>query len=115
MSSQLPSEQRAIYRNHSNGNLYEVWAEVDHIGDDVEGDETKLVVYSYHGAQGPQFARAYADFHREFVRDDRLQLFKFYSVDTLEALVEAQASHIERLQSQLPPTIKPTYARAREG
>lgn len=109
------ADPRAIYRNHSNGNLYEVWAEVDHIGDDVEGDETKLVVYAYHGAHGPQFARAYADFHHAFVRDERHQLFKFYGVDTMEALVEAQAKHIERLQSQLPPTVKPAYARVREG
>jgi hypothetical protein len=30
------------------------------------------------------------------------QLMRFYAVDTLEALVEAQASHVEKLQAKLP-------------
>ena len=44
------------------------------------------------------------------------RLLSFYSVDTLEALVEAQASHIERLQEKLPPTPPyPRPQRLREG
>ena len=30
-------------------------------------------------------------------------LMRFYAVDTLEGLVEAQAKHVERLQAKLPP------------
>jgi hypothetical protein len=30
------------------------------------------------------------------------QLMRFYAVDTLEALVEAQATHVEKLQAKLP-------------
>lgn len=43
------------------------------------------------------------------------QLMKFYAVTTLDALVEAQAHHIEKLQAKLPPT--PSFApqRVREG
>ncbi len=46
------------------------------------------------------------------------QLMNFYSVDTIEALVEAQCSHVERLQEKLKelspePSFKPQ--RLREG
>lgn len=33
---------------------------------------------------------------------DIQDLMRFYAVDTLEALVAAQARHIEKLQSKLP-------------
>lgn len=47
---------------------------------------------------------------------DHRQLCSFYSVDTLEQLVDMQAHHIERLQAKLPPTpdsLRPN--RVREG
>jgi hypothetical protein len=40
-----------------------------------------------------------ADIEREIA-----QLKRFYSVETLQALVLAQAKHVERLQAKLPPT-----------
>lgn len=43
------------------------------------------------------------------------QLMNFYAVDTLEALVEAQARHIEKLQAKLPPTPSLAPQRVREG
>ncbi len=36
-------------------------------------------------------------------KEDMDRLLKFYAVDSLEALVEAQAHHVERLQAKLPP------------
>jgi hypothetical protein len=36
--------------------------------------------------------------------DEQRQLMKFYGVDSLAALVDKQAHHIERLQAMLPPT-----------
>ena len=42
-------------------------------------------------------------------------LLKFYAVDTLEALVEAQARHIEKLQAKLPPLRDEQPGRVREG
>ncbi len=33
------------------------------------------------------------------------ELMEFYQVDTLEALIEAQAKHIEKLQSKLQPAL----------
>jgi len=43
------------------------------------------------------------------------QLMKFYAVDTLEALVEAQARHVEKLQAKLPQTGTFAPQRVREG
>jgi len=42
-------------------------------------------------------------------------LMKFYSVDNLSALVEAQARHIEKLQAKLPRNDQPAFTRIREG
>ena len=42
-------------------------------------------------------------------------LLKFYAVDTLEALVEAQAHHIEKLQLRLTPLRDEQSGRVREG
>lgn len=42
-------------------------------------------------------------------------LLKFYQVDTLEGLVEAQAAHIERLQKKLPPIPDQFPRTPREG
>lgn len=41
------------------------------------------------------------------------QLMKFYGVETLEALVERQAHHIEKLQAKLPitPSLAPQKVR----
>ena len=109
------TKQRDIYRNRDSGQLFEVWAEVAYCGDLLEGEDKFLVVYSQLEAEAPQFARECQDFQREFIRDDRHQLYKFYGVNTLETLVEAQAKHIERLQAQLPTNVSPAYARVREG
>ena len=35
-------------------------------------------------------------------KDEVDTLLRFYAVDTLEGLVEAQAKHVERLQAKLP-------------
>lgn len=43
------------------------------------------------------------------------QLMQFYDVDTIDALVLAQAQHIERLQSKLPPNDMPIRTHVREG
>jgi hypothetical protein len=43
------------------------------------------------------------------------QLMRFYRVETLEALAEAQATHIERLQAKLPQLTQPVTTREREG
>jgi hypothetical protein len=43
------------------------------------------------------------------------QLMKFYGVDTLAALVDAQAYHVEKLQAKLPPTPSLAPQRVREG
>lgn len=37
------------------------------------------------------------------------QLMRFYSVDSLEALIDAQCKHIEGLQAKLPP-LTPSFA-----
>lgn len=42
-------------------------------------------------------------------------LKRFYSVDTLEALIVAQDRHIERLQARLPPPKDTQPGRVREG
>ena len=42
-------------------------------------------------------------------------LMKFYSVDNLSALVEAQHRHIEKLQAKLPRNDQPAFTRVREG
>lgn len=39
----------------------------------------------------------------------------FYNVDTLEALVLAQAHHIEKLQAKLPPSSERIRTHVREG
>ncbi len=41
------------------------------------------------------------------------QLMKFYGVSTTQALIDAQAHHIERLQAKLPatPSLAPTFPR----
>lgn len=41
------------------------------------------------------------------------QLMKFYAVDTVEALVDAQCKHVERLQEKLPktPSLAPAFPR----
>ena len=40
-------------------------------------------------------------------------LMRFYGVDSIPALIDAQAHHIERLQAKLPPTpsLAPTFPR----
>lgn len=42
-------------------------------------------------------------------------LMKFYGVDNLSALVEAQHRHIEKLQAKLPRNDQPAFTRIREG
>lgn len=42
-------------------------------------------------------------------------LMKFYGVDNLSALVEAQHRHIEKLQAKLPRNDQPEFTRVREG
>lgn len=42
-------------------------------------------------------------------------LLRFYAVDTLEGLVEAQARHVEKLQAKLPPMRDEQPGRVREG
>jgi len=49
------------------------------------------------------------------VADGTQQLMKFYRVDSLAALVEAQASHVEKLQARLPPAPSFAPVRVREG
>lgn len=46
---------------------------------------------------------------------EQQQLMRFYGVDTLAALVKAQARHVEKLQAKLPPTPSLTPQQAREG
>jgi hypothetical protein len=41
---------------------------------------------------------------KEVVGELTQQLFYFYDVDSLEALIEAQDKHIEKLQAKLPQT-----------
>jgi hypothetical protein len=44
------------------------------------------------------------------------QLLRFYSVDTLEGLVEAQAQHVEKLQAKIPSdNIQMFFRPPREG
>jgi len=45
--------------------------------------------------------------------DEHQQLMKFYGVTTLEALVDAQADHVEKLQAKLPaaPSLAPLQVR----
>lgn len=43
------------------------------------------------------------------------QLMKFYAVDSVDALIEAQAGHIERLQEKLKPTENKFPRTPREG
>ena len=42
-------------------------------------------------------------------------LMKFYSVDSLSALVEAQHRHIEKLQAKQPRNDQSAFTRVREG
>jgi hypothetical protein len=51
----------------------------------------------------------------EVASDSIKQLFKFYQVATLEELVEAQSSHIERLQGKLPSDDQPAFRPVRAG
>lgn len=43
------------------------------------------------------------------------ELMRFYNVDSLEALVDAQHGHIEKLQTQRRPDSTPAVSRPREG
>ena len=48
-----------------------------------------------------------------FTSEDRMRLMKFYGVSTVDALIEAQSKHVERLQAKLPksPSFAPTFPR----
>ncbi len=48
---------------------------------------------------------------------DHSQLFSFYDVDNVDALVEAQEAHIKRLQAKIEPGLKQpiTFGKVREG
>ena len=54
-------------------------------------------------SQGAYLTRRAVTVEEAMTREQIEQLMKFYAVDTLEALVEAQARHIEKLQAKLPP------------
>lgn len=114
MTDSIPKEQRTVWRNHSNGQLYELWAEVSNCSDETD-DEKNMVVYSHAGSKVPEFVRETKDFYRDFTRDERLQLYRFYNVSTLEGLVDKQARHIERLQAKLPPMRDEFPRTPREG
>jgi hypothetical protein len=51
----------------------------------------------------------------EAVSAEHLQLFKFYGVNTLAALADAQEHHIEKLQAKLPSSPSLAPQRVREG
>lgn len=46
---------------------------------------------------------------------EHADLMKFYGVDTMSALAEAQHLHIEKLQAKLPRNDQPAFTRVREG
>lgn len=47
--------------------------------------------------------------------DEQKQLAKFYGVNTKNELIAAQARHVERLQSKLPPIKDEQPRKVREG
>lgn len=47
--------------------------------------------------------------------DEQYQLAKFYAVHSKDALIDAQAKHIEKLQAALPPRRDTQPGRVREG
>lgn len=47
--------------------------------------------------------------------ESHAQLMKFYSVESVDALITAQADHIEKLQARLPRNTAFTVQRVREG
>lgn len=51
----------------------------------------------------------------EPVAPEHAQLMKFYAVNSMAALVDAQAKHIEKLQAKLPPLPSLAAPRLREG
>lgn len=79
------------------------------IGINVGGNVIVMPLRAWHAAAGGTPGRGLAS-------GEHHQLLKFYDVETLEALVDAQARHIECLQGKLPPEPNPfRVQRPREG
>jgi len=53
--------------------------------------------------------------NRTAMDESQLQLARFYGADTKDALIEAQAKHIEKLQAKLPALRDEQPGRVREG
>jgi len=52
---------------------------------------------------------------RSFMTAEQRGMADFYNVNTKDELIAAQAHHIEKLQSRLPPRIDEQPGRVREG
>ena len=52
---------------------------------------------------------------REGDESKHADAMRFYGVDSLDALIEAQSEHVERLQEKLPRDNQPAFTRVREG